>query len=95
MGLALLGDNLASLNSLLSYKGRRNLAQVTKEMAWRKARYGWRYAVGHLPSERNTLADSLSRVAAPGSHAKEVPAGLLRARRRDMPVQENVWCVPP
>ena len=93
-GLAVLGDNLSSLNALLSLKGRNQLSKVTRELAWSKTRYAWRYAAGHLPSELNTLADSLSRVAAPAGHAKEVPSELDGALRRDFPDQDGIWAVP-
>jgi len=93
-GLAILGDNLASLNALITYRGRRHLARITRELACRKVRYGWRYAAGHLPSERNLIADSLSRVAAPGSHAKVVPPAVAAAARKLFPDQADVWSLP-
>ena len=64
-GLALLGDNLASLNLALNLKGSASLGRISREIAWRRVRAGWRYACGHLPSEQNQLADDLSRVHQP------------------------------
>jgi hypothetical protein len=93
-GLAILGDNMASLNALLTFRGRRDLARVTRELAWRKIRHGWRYAVGHLPTERNTLADCLSRVAAPAPHTKSVPPEVAMATLVPMPDPDEIWLVP-
>ena len=91
-GLALLGDNLAALNGALHLKGRGQLAAVTKEISWRRVRYAWKYAAGHLPSEHNDHADALSRLHAPaGSECKAFPAALLSARRRDLPELESIW----
>ena len=58
-------------------------------------RFGWHYAAGHLPSEMSVLADSLSRVAAPGAHAKAVPEAVSGAVRVDFPNQDTVWSLPP
>jgi len=94
-GLAVLGDNLSSLNSIVSYRGRRHLAQITREVAWRKVRLGWHFAAGHLPSEMNVLADPLSRVAAPGAHAKKVPKALCDASLVAFPDQDSIWSFLP
>ena len=64
-GFEVLGDNTAALSNSLSFKGRGGMARISKEIAWRKVRFAWRFAVGHLPSEANTLADALSRTSAP------------------------------
>ena len=90
-GLALLGDNLAALNGALSLKGKAGLSRITRELAWRKVRRGWRYACGHLPAERNTLADALSRVSAPAENAKLFPAGLANSATRQFPDPESLW----
>ena len=77
VGLALLGDNIAALGGAANLRGRGSMVAVSRELAWRQVRYGWRYAVGHLPAEMNITADSLSRLAAPeGSDRKEFPANL-------------------
>ena len=38
------------------------MAAVAREIAWRQQRRGWAFRVGHLPAERNTVADALSRL---------------------------------
>jgi len=92
-GLLLLGDNLSSLAGILNLRGRGGaLNAITKEIAWRRVRYGWRFAAGHLPTERNKLADSLSRVAAPsGSEQRSFPEELSSARAREAPDFESLW----
>ena len=90
-GLILLGDNLAALESALNLRGRGSLAKLGRELSWRRARDGWRYVAGHLPSERNTIADALSRLDAPRSEAKQIPAELGRAARRDAPDLASLW----
>ena len=37
------------------------MAAVAREIAWRQQRRGWAFRVGHIPAERNTIADALSR----------------------------------
>ena len=63
--LLICGDNVASLQLALSHKGKGEIAPVSRELAWRVARGGWRYAVAHLPAEANVLADRLSRLSDP------------------------------
>ena len=80
--MALLGDNTAALNAAVSYRGKNVLGLISREISWRKVRFGWRYAVGHLPSEHNLLADALSRLdTAAGSERKDFPKELARARQ--------------
>jgi len=91
-GLAVLGDNLASLNGLLSGRGRGTLTKLTREMAWRKVRHRWKFAAGHLPSEVNNLADALSRLSAPpGSEQKSFPEELRAAMSQDAPQLSDLW----
>ena len=90
-GLILLGDNLAALESALNPRGRGSLAKLGRELSWRRARDGWHYVAGHLPSERNTVADALSRLGAPKSEAKQVPPELGRAVRREAPDLASLW----
>jgi len=92
-GVAILGDNTGALANSLSFKGKGAQAQISRELAWRKVRHGWRFAVGHLPSEGNVLADCLSRTGAPdGSERREFPAALLSATRR-APPELDEWFV--
>ena len=90
-GIHLLGDNLAALNGAISLRGRSTLANITKEMAWRKVRFGWRFAADNLPSENNLLADALSRLSAPGAERKEMPDELRHASARTLPDLASVW----
>ena len=92
-GLILLGDNLAALESALNLRGRGSLAKLGRELSWRRARDGWRYVAGHLPSERNTVADALSRLSVPGPDAKQLPRELAGATRRDAPDLSELWSV--
>ena len=90
-GLAILGDNIAALSGALSLKGKSGLSRITRELAWRKVRRGWRYACGHLPAERNDLADALSRLTAPKGNSKPFPAGLTASAPRQFPDPEVLW----
>ena len=90
-GLALLGDNLASLEAALHLRGRGALSQIAREISWRRARDGWRYVVGHLPTERNIIADALSRLAAPAAEAKRWPTELASASQRAAPDISSQW----
>ena len=62
--LAVLGDNTGSLQDALQLKGRGPLLSLSRELSWRQARHGWKFTVGHVPSEHNDLADALSRLHA-------------------------------
>ena len=90
-GLAVLGDNVSSLNLALNLKGNRFLGKVSREIGWRRIRLAWRYACGHLPSELNTTADALSRLHAPGTAAKAFPAELTPARMITPPAFDTLW----
>jgi len=90
-GLSIAGDNLAALNGALHLKGRSELYKITRELAWRKTRQGWKYEAGHLPTEHNKLSDALSRLAAPyGSDHKNMPEELLSLPRASIP-DESLW----
>jgi len=91
-GLAILSDNIAAVNGAITLKGKNNLTIVTRELAWRKVRYGWRFAAAHLPAEMNTLADALSRLSAPsGSDRKCFPQALATCVKQPAPDPEDVW----
>ena len=62
-GIIITGDNIASLNLALTLKGDKSLNLISREMAWRRVRHGWRYRCAHLPSELNKTADELSRLS--------------------------------
>ena len=79
-GLHVQGDNIPALQGAVTLTGRNKLTAITKELSWRRVRYGWKYDAGHLPSEANTVADALSRLAAPaGSDRKQFPTQLSEA----------------
>ena len=90
-GLVLLGDNLAALESALNLRGKGALAKIGREVAWRRARDGWRYVAVHLPTKRNRVADALSRLAAPGREKKEWPTELAYANQRALPEHASLW----
>ena len=85
-----IGDNVPALQNALDLKGRGPLMAISREIAWRKARYGWHYHVGHLPSEHNKAPDALSRIAAPSP--EEWPwAALGDAVERPCPDIGALW----
>jgi len=91
-GLAVMGDNMAALSGAISLKGRGQLTKITREISWRKCRYGWRYCTGHLPAELNTMADALSRVTAPqGADQKSFPHELEGKPRCPVPDVSTWW----
>jgi len=81
-GLQLLGDNLSSLEGVLNLRGKRSLSLITREISWRQTRYSWKFAVGHLPTEANVLADCLSRLHAPAEESKKKPREIATAVER-------------
>jgi len=81
-GVAVYGDNTGALSNALSLKGKGGLNLISRELAWRKIRGRWRYAVAHLPAEGNTLADAVSRIHAPaGADQKAYPEELRAVER--------------
>ena len=72
-GVSLVGDNVAALELALSMRGRRALNRISREIAWRRARAGWRYRVAHWPTELNKSADALSRLCAPAGERPTAP----------------------
>jgi len=91
-GLVVFGDSLAALGGILNLKGRNGLTRITREVAWRRVRYGWRYAVSHLPAEFNILADALSRIDAPSSsERKAFPDALRGVVRIPAPSLIDLW----
>jgi hypothetical protein len=89
VSLAVLNDNTAALQGLLDLAGKGIQLAIARELAWRKAKFGWQLAVGHLPAEQNTIADSLSRLSAPD--AAVLPEELEGARRREAPSPADFW----
>ena len=91
--LAVMSDCLAALAATTTGRGKGSVAAVVRELAWRTARQGWTIYVGHIPSEFNQIADSLSRLAAPTPAS--LPPELVNARRRDPPDLLELWRAQP
>ena len=88
--VAVLGDNTGALQNALDLKGRGILAAVARELAWRQARFGWSFAIGHVPSEKNVVPDALSRQY----EYKPSPfptAALAQAQVRASPDCKGLW----
>ena len=89
--VAVLGDNTGALTDALNLKGTGPLLAIARELAWRQAKHGWLFAVGHVPSESNGIPDALSRLAEPG---KSFPARALRhAQQVAAPASDGFWRV--
>lgn len=89
-GMVYLGDNTASLGMALRGKARGAEGALARELFILKARHGWRYAVAHLPSEANLVADALSRLAQPG-RAPQLPAAVVGAAEVQVPHLSSLW----
>ena len=87
--VAVLGDNTGSLQNAIDLKGRGPLLSIARELAWRKAKFEWKYSVGHLASEHNILADALSRMASP--EPSRLPDPVKRAREITAPDLKSLW----
>ena len=74
-GLAFLGDNIASLQLAISGRAKGAMGALARELFLRRTKGDWKYSVGHLPSEHNTIADALSRLHEPGRLC-QVPQAL-------------------
>jgi len=91
--LMLLGDNTSALQRALSMKGRGTMLDVAREVAWRRARFQWSFAVAHLPSEANDVADALSRQHGP--EQLPFPAVLRDVPQLQTPALSEVWLAAP
>ena len=89
-GLVFFGDNTASLQIALSGKAKHEMGALARELFIRRARQDWRYAVAHLLSEANTLADALSRLHQPGQRPA-FPQELVGAAEVHLPPLESIW----
>ena len=88
------GDNTAALSGALSLKGKGELLAVARELSWRQARRGWKFSVGHLPSEFNVVADALSRTTDP--KGVDWPSvALAEATFAAPPKLREVWLACP
>ena len=88
-GLNVLGDATGALQGALSLKGKRLMAHIYREIAWRQVRHRWRFAVGHVPGELNVVADGLSRMHAPAP--SPLPAACAAAVRIQAPAPVDLW----
>ena len=82
---------MVALQNAMSLKSSAALTVIARELAWRKARFGWVYTTGHLPAEANVLADALSRLTGP--EAKWFPDELKGVPRRKAPPLRVLWQV--
>ena len=90
LNLAILGDNIGSLQNALAKKGCGASLRLAAELAWRQCCFSWEFTVGHLPSEHNKWADALSRLQQPQEPA-EFPEGLRQVTRdHPMPISK-IW----
>jgi len=88
--ITLLGDNVSCLILSLKKTGKGPRLAISRELALRKARRGWRWDVAHIPSEFNILADTLSRSFAP--ERANVPRSL-QGRLMLQIVPATLWCL--
>ena len=90
--LQVVGDNVGALSSALSLKGAGPLLAISRELAWRRARRQWKYVVGHIATESNTIPDLLSRQHDPRPAA--FPSAALAHSVRDIcPDTASLWKV--
>ena len=93
--LTVLGDNTGSLQNSLSLRGRGPLLAVARELSWRQAKFGWKFKVGHLPSEYNVVADALSRIADPTEKVGWPRHALGAATAVTPPRLNQIWRAVP
>ena len=62
-----LGDNVAALQEAISLKGKGGQAPLSQALSVLLVSRSLHIAAGHLPSEANVAADTLSRQAEPGN----------------------------
>ena len=91
--VAVVGDNVAALTVAVSRRGRGDLGRLCRELALVQAHRSLTIAVGHLASELNTWADTLSRLSAPG--AAEIPPELLSVPRKAWPGTADLFRICP
>ena len=91
-GLAFLGDNTASLQLALSGRAKKEMGALARELFIRRVRGDWKFSVGHLPSEHNTVADALSRLSEPGT-ARQLPQVLKGCAEVRVPTLAELWSV--
>ena len=80
------GDNTAALQEAVDMKGKGPQETLAQALAVLRGARSLALSVGHLPSESNVLADSLSRLFAPGAEAKRWPFPQGSRVVRDTPL---------
>jgi hypothetical protein len=93
-GLRVIGDNTGALADALKLSGSGSMMAIAREISWRQVRGQWNFAVGHLPGEHNTVADSLSRAfdPDPAAHPGLALKGAIQTRPSD---PKDVWKCQP
>jgi len=90
--LQVVGDNTGALAAAVQLKGSGPMLAIARELAWRKARLGWTFKVGHIATEANKIPDQLSRAHDP-CPAPFPEGALAEARRIDCPPVEQLWAL--
>ena len=80
----ILGDNVPALQLALDFNGKGGQAGLAQALSILVVSRTLHLSVGHLPSEANEAADSLSRQAEPGN-AKPWPFGADVIRDTPLP----------
>ena len=92
--MAIVGDNTAAMSNAIHMKGRDPMLAISRELAWRRARRGWNFEVGHIPAEENQVADALSRLHA--EPPKRFPTDALKdAVEVEVPDVKSIWRARP
>ena len=76
----------------MTLKAAPSLRKIARELAWRVARYQWRFLVAHVTTEMNTVADALSRLE-DDSLTPELQAFLAGAARKAVPNATSLFVV--
>ena len=88
---AILGDNTGALQEALDLKGRGVHTKLAQALSIIIVSRSLSLSVGHLPSEANTAADSLSRQAEPGNR-KPWPFARKAGVKIDTPLSPStLW----
>ena len=90
--LQVVGDNTGALAAAVQLKGAGPMLAIARELAWRKARLGWTFKVGHIATEANEIPDQLSRAHDP-CPAPFPEGALSRAHRVDCPSVGQLWAL--
>ena len=92
--MAIVGDNTSALQDALDLKGKGPMLALAREIALRRAQHGCKFVVGHIPTERNTVPDRLSRLFAP-ERAPFPSRELAGAQQIGLRLLEACWLASP